>query len=255
MKVFILAGGLGTRMREETEHKPKPMVRIGGQPVLWHIMKNLSASGFREFVVLAGYKGEIIKEYFANYMALRGNVTFDLSNGDILAQGLSLDESKWKVTVLDTGLDADTGDRVIQGVNAVAPGEPFMVVYGDSLANVNLKNLLATHQNEGRLATVTAVRARSRFGQLKVRDRQVMEFLEKPLLTDLISIGFFVFEPESIQYLLKGGALEANGISELANAGELSFFEHDGFWKAMDTFREYEEMSKLWDEGAPWKTW
>lgn len=258
MKAVILAGGLGTRMREETDHRPKPMVEIGGKPIIWHIMKNLSVQGVREFYILAGYKSEMIKTYFTNYLTNTYSFTTEIRSGKITYLGsIPEDELEWRVTVLDTGRDALTANRLLHFLDVITPSEAFLFTYGDGLADVDLSELIARHREHGRIATVTAVRASSRFGQIKVDGNRVTEFLEKPQLDELINIGFFVLEP-SVRRVLASHelmAFESLPMQTLAKLDHLSFYEHPGFWKAMDTYREFLEFEDLWSKGAPWKTW
>lgn len=258
MKAVILAGGLGTRMREETEYRPKPMVEIGGKPVLWHIMKNLSVQGFREFVILAGYKSEMIKNYFLNYRTNNYGFSVKISSQEPrFIEEVPQDELDWEVTVLDTGIEALTGQRLFHCINTLNLEEKFLLTYGDGLADVDVKKLIEVHDTNGRTATVTAVQASSRFGQLKTDGELVTEFLEKPVLDELVSIGFFILEPGVRNYLLPDGqgAFESLPIQRLVGDGQMSINTHNGFWRAMDTYREFQDLNQLWSEGAPWKIW
>lgn len=258
MKAVILAGGLGTRMKEETEYRPKPMVEIGGRPVLWHIMKNLSVQGFREFVILAGYKAESISDYFHNYKIRNFDFTTDIGTGEIRFLGdVPIDEMEWSVTVLDTGSDALTGQRIRRCFEVMELNDSFLLTYGDGLADVDVSELAKVHAAGGRLATVTSVKASSRFGQLKHSGQMVTEFLEKPELDELISIGFFILEPGVRDFLEDKdlGAFEAEPLKNLVSSKQLSIYLHGGFWKAMDTYREYQDLNELWRSGAPWRTW
>jgi glucose-1-phosphate cytidylyltransferase len=253
MKLVIFAGGLGTRMREETEFKPKPMVEIGGKPVLWHIMKMYSCQGVQEFVILAGYKGEVIKRFFLDFEAMTQNFTRVLGDGSLTLHGES--ESGWKVTVLDTGLNTPTGGRLLEA-QAFIGDEPFFCSYGDGLADINLQSLLNTHQHSSSVATLTAFKPTNRFGILSIDGQMVTEFREKPKMSDWINIGFFLFESKIFNYLDRSEMLEGNALSKLASDGKLAANFHDGFWEPMDTFREYESLNELWESGnAPWKIW
>ena len=256
MKVVLLAGGLGTRMREETEYRPKPMVEIGGRPVLWHIMKHFSVHGLNEFVVCAGYRGEVIKDFFLHYHASTSDFTVTLANPPRIEYHSDTHESEWRVTVVDTGLDTPTGGRVSK-IRRFVGNEPFMVTYGDGLGNVDITALLAFHRYHGRLATVTTVRPLTRFGVMDLQvDGKVSQFREKPQMDGHVNAGFFVFEPGVLDYLDDQSVLEQMPLEQLAKDGELIACPHDGFWQPMDTYREYRALNDLWDAGdAPWKTW
>jgi glucose-1-phosphate cytidylyltransferase len=254
MKVVLLAGGLGTRMREETEYKPKPMVEIGGKPVLWHLMKLFAYYGVRDFVVCTGYRGDVIKDYFYNYQARSNDFTVNLKRPeDRVIHGRNYDD--WTVTVADTGSDTQTGGRV-KRVERHLDG-PFMVTYGDGLADVDIAKLLAFHQSHGKWATVTTVRPLSRFGVMDIKENgEVLRFREKPLTEDYINVGFFVFEPEVLQYLDQDCVLEQQPLERLARENQLMAYRHEGFWQPMDTYREYTMLNDLWNSGdAPWKVW
>lgn len=255
MKVVILAGGLGTRIAEETVTRPKPMVEIGGRPILWHIMSIYAAQGFNEFVVACGYRGTLIKEYFASFFLHHSDFTINLKDGtrDVLSAGAP----DWRVSVVDTGLDTMTGGR-LRRLKPLLDGGTFMVTYGDGLGAVDLKALLAFHRRHGKLATVTAVRPPARFGGLSLDGGIVTEFSEKPQSGEgWINGGFFVFEP-GVFDLLEGDAtvLEREPLEQLARRGELAGFRHEGFWQPMDTVRERQLLESLWQSGgAPWKLW
>lgn len=258
MKAVLLAGGLGTRMREETEFRPKPMVEVGGKPVLWHIMKILSAQGINDFIVCTGYKSEYIADYFANYRS--GNTDFTVTLGDestIEYHDESHEELNWRVTVAYTGADTMTGGR-IKRVQKYIGDEPFFCTYGDGLANVDVRALLDFHAEHGRIATMTTTRPYSRFGVIDMQDDgAVATFREKPQTDDWVNIGYFIFQPEIFKYI-EGDAsvLEQEPLHTLANLGQLSGFKHDGFWQPMDTFRESQMLNQMWDSGtAPWKMW
>jgi glucose-1-phosphate cytidylyltransferase len=254
MKAVLLAGGLGTRMREETEDRPKPMVEIGGQPILWHIMRNLSQFGITEFVIAAGYRRDFIESYFRNHSTW---LPLDqISSERATFRGVSGVETGWQVTVAFTGETTGTGGRVFQVADLVAE-DRFLVTYGDGLADVNVSALLAHHESLGVNATLTAVQPTSRFGLMDIEsDGRVTRFREKPKMDDWVSIGYFVFEPSVITYLSSDCELEKDGLTELAHAGQLSAYKHEGFWQPMDTFREYKILSDLWEsDQAGWKTW
>lgn len=256
MKAVILCGGLGTRLREETEFRPKPMVEVGGRPVLWHIMKGFACHGITDFVVCIGYRGEVIKEYFLDYQARNNDFTITLGRpGDIVFHGQHL-ESDWKVTVAETGADTETGGRV-KRVRRYLDAERFLVTYGDGLADVDLGELIAFHQAHGKTATITTVRPLSRFGLVDVApDGAVRRFREKPQVDDWVSAGFFVFEPEVFGYLDDDSVLERAPVEALAKDGQLQSYRHHGFWQPMDTYREARLLNEMWAKGtAPWKVW
>jgi glucose-1-phosphate cytidylyltransferase len=258
VKVVILCGGQGTRLREETEFRPKPLVDIGGRPILLHIMKVYAHYGFNEFVLCLGYKGSMIKEHFLNYEAMHHDFTVSLGLKRDIAYHGSHDEEGFLVTLADTGLDAMTGSR-LKAIQKYLGGETCMVTYGDGLSNVNIKSLLAFHRAHGKLATVTTHRPISRFGVLEVDAvGRVASFSEKPKLDGLVNIGFFVFEPAVFDYLSADltCALELEPLAKLARDGQLVAYRHEGFFYAMDTYREFRHLNELWDSGeAPWKVW
>lgn len=259
MKVVILCGGQGTRLREQTEVLPKPMVEIGGRPILWHIMKTYAHFGLNEFVLCLGYKGHIIKEYFVNY-DLR-TTDFDLRLGDKSSINVlrDNDESDWRVSLIETGEQAMTGARVFR-VKDQLNNEAFCLTYGDGLGSVDIRALLEFHKKHGKLATVTGVRPPGRFGELELEGDQVVAFAEKPQVTQsFINGGFFVLEPAFIERYLADDddlTLEREPLQNVAADGELMMFPHTGFWQPMDTFREWKMLEALWDGGeAPWKMW
>lgn len=256
MKVLLLAGGFGTRISEETALKPKPMIEIGGKPILWHIMKGYSAQGFNEFVVLLGYKGYLIKEYFANYFLHQSNVTFDLKNNKMEVH--NNDSEPWKVTLLDTGLNTMTGGRVLQARDFIQ-NEPFMLTYGDGVADVDLQALLAFHRQHGKLITMTSVQPDGRFGAIAVDDDyKVLNFKEKPRGDgNWINGGFFVCEPAVLDYIDGlDTVFEQEPLERLARNEELFTYRHHGFWQCMDTLRDKTKLEELWDHNeAPWKKW
>lgn len=256
MKALILAGGLGTRLSEETTRKPKPMVEIGGFPVLWHIMKIYAAHGIREFIVALGYKSEVIKDYFINYRNRQGSISLDLSSGEITLHGDS-EIDNWKVHLLETGLYTMTGGRINKAF-VFNNNEPLLVTYGDGIANVNIKELIAFHKAKGKLATVTAVRPPARFGEIVFNGDLIKEFSEKPQVhSGWINGGFFVLEPEVKKYISGDDcSWERQPMELLAEAGQLSAYRHDGFWQCMDTLRDVHYLNQLWDEeNPPWKVW
>lgn len=256
MKAMILAGGLGTRLREETEFRPKPMVEIGGHPILWHLMKLLGAGGFDEFVVCTGYRGEAIKDYFLNYEARNRDFTVHLGSKETITYHGEHEESDWAVTVVDTGPLTMTGGRVKRSQRFVGD-ETCLVTYGDGLADIDLAALVAFHRSHGRLATVTTVRPLSRFGAMDIADGgRVEHFREKPQSDGYVNAGFFVFEQGVFDYLDDESVLEQEPLARLAADGELYAFRHDGFWQPMDTYREHQMLEEMWASGkAPWKVW
>lgn len=256
MKAIILAGGLGTRMREETEFRPKPMVEVGGRPVLWHIMKNLSHFGITDFIIATGYKSDMIKEYFLNYEAWNNDFTVELGRRDSLTFHQAHDEAHWTVTVAYTGDATMTGGRVFRAAKYLDE-EPFLVTYGDGLADVDIDALRSFHQQSGRLATVTTVQPFSRFGVMDVQaNGQVISFKEKPRLEGWINVGFFIMEHEALGYLNADCVLEEEPLAQLSANGQLTAYRHQGFWQPMDTYRESKMLNDMWDSGhAPWKVW
>jgi glucose-1-phosphate cytidylyltransferase len=256
MKVVLLAGGLGTRLSEETVLKPKPMVEIGGRPILWHIMKSYSAHGFNDFVICLGYKGYVIKEFFANYFLHQTDVTIDLANNQI--EYHKSEAESWKITLVDTGAESMTGGRV-KRVQPYIGNEPFMLTYGDGVGNVDIKKLVSYHQGHGKHITVTAVQPSGRFGALNLTEAdQVASFLEKPKGDGAwINGGFFVCQPEVFDYIEGDSTIfERAPMERLAADGQMVAFKHTGFWKPMDTLRDKQELEELWASGkAPWKVW
>jgi glucose-1-phosphate cytidylyltransferase len=257
MKTVILCGGMGTRLREETEVKPKPMIDIGGMPILWHIMKTYAVHGFNEFVLCLGYKGEQIKEYFYNYEMLSNDFTIELGtkNIDIYPKH---SEKGWKVTLVDTGVEAMTGAR-IKRIEEYIDTDTFMLTYGDGVADIDIKALLVYHKQHGKIGTVTGVVPPSRYGELVISGDHVMSFMEKPEETkDSISGGYFVFNKNIFKYLVDKNdcVLEKEPLRKLAEKGELKVYRHKGFWQCMDTYRDYKYLQSLWKKGeASWKIW
>lgn len=256
MKIIILAGGLGTRLAEETEIKPKPMVEIGGQPILWHIMKIYAAHGFNDFFVALGYKGEIIKRYFLDYYNLSGNMTVNLSSGKAEISETEHTED-WNVNLINTGKDSMTGGRV-RRIAPLLGNETFMVTYGDGVADIDIKKLLEFHRAHGKLATVTAVRPPARYGELLFNEDDTVNFSEKPQTGEgWINGGFLVFEPQVLDYLTGDDSImEKDALENLANENQLVAYKHYGFWQCMDTLRDKQQLETLWQNGTPpWKIW
>ncbi|MDD5005712.1 MAG: glucose-1-phosphate cytidylyltransferase [Candidatus Omnitrophica bacterium] len=258
MKVVILCGGRGTRLKEETEFKPKPMVEIGGKPILWHIMKIYSSYGFNDFVLCLGYKGEMIKEYFLNYEAMNNDFTIRLDEKDRIKFHSKHPETNWKIALVDTGLNSNTGAR-IKRIEKYIDGDLFMMTYGDGVANINIKDLFSFHKSQKRLSTVTGVHPSSRFGELIIKGKRVIKFSEKPRTSQgFINGGFFVFNRKVFKYLnnKEGCDLERDVLEKIAAKGQLSVYIHEGFWQCMDTQRELDLLTNLWAESkAPWKVW
>ena len=255
MKVVILAGGRGTRIAEETHTRPKPMVEVGGKPMLWHIMSIYASHGFNEFLVACGYRGEMIKEYFHNIFIHSNDYVVDLKDGSLKV--LNTSGTDWRIGVIDTGLETMTGGR-IRRLQSWIGDEPFMVTYGDGLGDVDVRALAEFHREHGKLATVTAVRPPARFGGLTLAGDAVAHFSEKPQTDEgWINGGFFVFEPGVFDFLSGDDAvLEREPLERLAEAGQLMAFRHEGFWQPMDTLREKQLLESLWASGkAPWKIW
>lgn len=256
MKVVVLCGGLGTRLAEETSIRPKPMVQIAGQPILTHIMNIYSSQGFSDFVLALGYKGESIKEYFLNYHTLSNDLSIDMSSGKI--ETLKKLKSDWKVTLIDTGAETLTGGRLHRLEKNLAPHGTFMLTYGDGVANINVKELLEFHKSHGKIATITAVRPPARFGCIQFNGNQIVDFLEKPQMSEgWINGGFMVFEPEVFKYLEGDKTiLEATPLERLAKDGQLMGYHHTGFWHCMDTLRDKQVLEQMWNsKSAPWKVW
>ena len=256
MKVVILAGGLGTRISEETETRPKPMVEVGGKPLLWHIMKIYSHYGYNEFIVCLGYKGHIIKEYFSNFLLHHADITIDLSNNELeIHQSAS---ENWKITLIDTGKDTFTGGR-IKRIARYVNNETFMLTYGDGLSNVNIDELVKTHRKHQKLITVTAVQPRGRFGALGIKeDNEVESFFEKPKGDgSWINGGFFVCEPKIFDYIKDDDTIwEHEPLENLAKDHQLIAYKHNGFWKPMDTLKDKQDLNEYWNNGnAEWKIW
>ncbi|MEZ5658969.1 MAG: glucose-1-phosphate cytidylyltransferase [Burkholderiaceae bacterium] len=258
MQAVILAGGFGTRISEESTIRPKPMVEIGGKPILWHIMKTYSAHGINEFVILCGYRGHMIKEYFANYALGGSDVTFDLANNQMTMHQTNAEA--WKVTLVETGLNTMTGGRIKRAQPYLHPTEPFCCTYGDGVTDANISEAIAFHKKEGRLATVTAVQPPGRFGvfTLPAQENVVPSFKEKPVGDgSWINGGYFVLDPKVLDYIAGDDTVwEREPMERLADEGQMSAYRHTGFWQPMDTLRDKQVLEGLWnDNKAPWKKW
>jgi glucose-1-phosphate cytidylyltransferase len=257
VKVVILCGGLGTRLKEETEYRPKPLVEVGGRPILWHIMKVFAHYGLSEFVLCLGYRGNMIKEYFLNYEAMNSNFTITPGKQSHVPYHGAHKEQNFNVTLVDTGLETMTGGRV-KRIAQFIDGDDFIVTYGDGVANIDIGALVTFHKKHGRIATVTAVKPRSRFGVLEIDSSgSVQRFLEKPCLDGWVSAGFFVFNRRVLDYIDGDECiLEREPIMRLTREDELRAYRHDSFFFAMDTYRDYKQLVEIWDSGkAPWKVW
>ena len=260
MKSVILCGGQGTRLREETEFRPKPMVEIGGRPILWHIMKNFGYHGVSDFVLCLGYRGNLIKEYFLSYEAMSNDFSITLGGPRAIEFHDCHEEQQFRVTLADTGLNSMTGGRVRRIQRYVQNDDRFIVTYGDGLSDLNIKELLRFHCSHGKIATISTVKPVSRFGVLQIDDADaVNQFEEKPRVEGWINIGFMVFERGIFDYLRTSDdstVLEQDILRKLAQDGELKAYRHDGFFFAMDTYREYLHLNQVWDSGnVPWKVW
>ncbi|MEW6102075.1 MAG: glucose-1-phosphate cytidylyltransferase [Candidatus Omnitrophota bacterium] len=258
MKVVILCGGRGSRLKEETEVRPKPLVEIGSRPILWHIMKLYAHYGFKDFILCLGYKGEMIKEYFLNYEAMNNDFTIHLGMANSIEFHSNHLEKGWKVTLVDTGLLAQTGTRIKRVENYIE-GDTFMVTYGDGVGNINIGELFKYHKSGGKIGTVTGVHPSSRFGELVTKGEDVIEFSEKPQVTEgFINGGYFVFNRKFFEYLQEDDNcyLESVPLEKLAREKQLSVYKHKGFWQCMDTQRELDILNDLWKRKvAPWKVW
>jgi glucose-1-phosphate cytidylyltransferase len=258
MKVVILAGGLGTRLSEETDIRPKPMVEIGGRPIIWHIMKIYASHGFTDFVICLGYKGYFIKEYFANYFLHQTDITINLGTNQI--EYHKSDSENWKITLIDTGKDSMTGGR-IKRIQPYIGNEPFMLTYGDGVADINIAELAQFHQSHGKLLTVSSIQPSGRFGALELDDAtgKVNSFYEKPKGDGVwINGGFFVCQPEVFDYIRNGDATiwEQEPLQNIAKDGQLMGYRHEGFWSPMDTLKDKQDLNEMWNKGtAKWKIW
>ena len=258
MKVVILAGGLGTRITEESHLKPKPMIEIGGMPILWHIMKSYSAHGFNEFVICCGYKQNVIKDFFNEYFIHNSDVTFDFTNGNERMKVHRNFTEQWKVTVVDTGLNTMTGGR-IKRIKQYVGDEPFMLTYGDGVCDIDINALLEFHKSHGKLATMTVVNAGQRFGVIKMDEKgNITSFREKKNVDGVpINGGYMVLDPKAIDYIEGDSTVfEQKPLEDLVADGELMAFRHNGFWQCMDTLRDKQNLEAIWASGeAPWKKW
>jgi len=255
MKVIILAGGLGTRLAEETEIKPKPMIEIGGRPILWHVMKIYASQGFNEFFIALGYKSEYIKRFFLDYYSLNGSISINLSTGE--TETRDRESEDWQVHLIETGDQSMTGGR-IKRLEPFLNDATFMVTYGDGVADIDINALLDFHRSHGKLATVTAVRPPARYGELLFNDDDTVQFSEKPQTGEgWINGGFLVFEPKVLSYLHDDGSvMEKDVLENLAKEGQLVAYKHYGFWQCMDTLRDKNYLEGIWSKGnAPWKSW
>ena len=254
MQTVIFAGGLGTRLREETEYKPKPMVRIGGYPIIWHIMKRYAKFGHKDFIACLGYRGDAIREYFINYHEMNNDCTVTLSKASKIDVHTSTDNLNWNVTLAETGESTLTGGRLLR-IRKYITGNTFMCTYGDGLADVDIPKLLDFHKSHGKIATLTAVKPMSRFGVVEVNDKgAVSSFKEKQQVEDWVNSGFFVFNIEIFNFLSENCALETEPLTKLTQLGELMAYKHYGFFQAMDTYREMQSLNSLWDSGIiPWE--
>lgn len=257
MKVVILCGGMGTRLKEETEFKPKPMVHIGEKPILWHIMKIYAYYGFNDFVIALGYKGEMIKEYFLNQKYFTHDFTIETKSGDAVLHknkdiGKAVDD--FKVTFVDTGAESHTGERLLRLRPHLGNGR-FMCTYGDGVANLDIRALVRFHEEKGKIGTITGVHPRSKWGLVNVDENDLAtEFRQKPVLNEYVNGGFMVFENEFFDYLKEGEMIEA-GLERILLDKELAVYNHDGFWFAMDTYQDMEALNKLWAENPVWRIW
>lgn len=255
MKVVILCGGLGTRLREETEYRPKPMVEIGGKPILWHIMKLYSAHGFSDFILCLGYKQNIIREYFLNYEYMNNDFTINLTSKEKTAYHNTHNEN-WNITFVDTGFDSKKGTRV-KRIEPYIKEDRFMLTYGDGVGNINIKELLDYHQRKKKITTFTGVRPVSRFATIELNEEgEVGSWKEKRRIDEYINAGFFVFEKEIFRHLDEDCELEEGPMEHLSKERQVMMYKHEGFWHCMDTYRDYMYLQKLWNSGnPPWKAW
>ena len=252
MKTIILCGGIGTRMKEETEFKPKPLVLVGGKPILWHIMKIYSYYGYKDFILALGYKGDMIKDYFLNQRAFLNDFTLDVSINKIKFHNNECDE--FKITFAETGLESQTGGRILKVKKYITEDE-FMITYGDGVADVDINELVAFHKKQKTIGTITGVHPYSKYGLVKIDTKRnlVVDFEQKPLVYDYVSGGFMIFNKKAFDYFSEEPM--ENGLIKLAKEKQLSIYRHNGFWKGMDTYREKEELDKLWKRERPWAVW
>jgi glucose-1-phosphate cytidylyltransferase len=257
MKAMILAGGRGTRISEESSTKPKPMIEIGGMPILWHIMKTYEKHGIRDFIICLGYRGDMIKRFFVDYRLFNADITVEIKSGGKVAFHHK-DAEDWRVTLVETGENTETGGRVKRAAHYLGDEDTFLLTYGDGVGNIDIRKSIAFHRAEGKLATVTAVQPPGRFGALDIKDNQVKRFLEKPKGDGgYINGGYFVLSHKCVDYI-KGDTIswEREPLEKIASEGQLAAFRHDGFWQPMDTLRDKGQLEALWQSGkAPWKAW
>jgi len=255
IKVVILCGGMGTRLKEETEFKPKPLVQVGPAPILWHIMKIYSHYGFKDFVLALGYRGDMIKHFFLDYDLMTSDFTLKLNSRGKSPESCQRHADDWNVTFVDTGLDTKTGGRIKKLEKHVGDGL-FMATYGDGVGDVDIRKLLEMHEKKGKTMTLTGVHPSSKYGHLSYDKNDVLtEFSEKPFLNEYINGGFFVFENSIFDHLGEDEMLESKAIPELTAKREVALYRHDGFWHCMDTYKDYLELNDFWKKGAPWKMW
>lgn len=257
MKTVILCGGTGTRLKEETEYKPKPMVLVGGKPIIWHIMKIYAHYGYNEFILALGYKADYIKDFFLNQKAFTSDFTLDTKNHQptyFLENRHEVDD--FKITFIDTGVETLPGERILMCKKYIPEDEDyFMVTYGDGVTNLNINNLVNFHKNQKTIGTITGVHPRSKFGLVKTdKNNLVKSFVEKPILSDFVNGGFMVFNQRFFDYL-EAGQTEHPALQKLANENQLSLYNHEGFWMAIDTYKELDDLNRLWNETKPWKVW
>jgi len=256
MKTVILCGGLGTRLREQTEFIPKPMVTVGGKPILWHIMKIYYHQGFNEFVLPLGYKGEMIKEYFMHYKWKSSDFTLEVGKDKGVEFHNNKECENWKIHFVDTGLLTKTAKRVYLIKKFLQDEEYFMLTYGDGVADIDLKKLLEFHKKKGLLATITGFKPQQRFGLVEAKNGKVEKFKEKPQMTDMVNIGFMVFSRKALDYFTENDTmLETDVLPRIAKDGQLAVYEHTGEWNYMDTQRDWEELNKIWEQSPVWKIW
>jgi len=253
-RVVILCGGQGTRLREETEFKPKPLVDVGGMPILWHIMKIYGHSGFDDFILCLGEKGEMIKDFFLRYEWLTNDFTLNLKSGKEYVLHHDHEMEDWRITFADTGDNVPTGDRIKKVEKYLNDAPYFLCTYGDGVTDLDINQVIEFHKQQGRMATLTGVHPSSKYGLVDARDTAVSTFVQKPELKDYINGGFFVFNKEFLGYLREGEMVE-QALERLARDGQLSLYKHEGFWHSMDTFKDFQELNTLWSTSAPWKVW
>jgi len=255
-KVVILCGGKGTRLKEETEFKPKPLVHVGNFPILWHIMKHYSHYGYKDFILCLGYKGGLIKEYFLNYKWMSNDFTLNLKKENERVVNYTRTDEDWTITFVDTGAETNTGGR-IKRIEKYIKEDNFLATYGDGVSNLNLRNLIKFHKDKNKIGTITGVHPWSKYGTIHTNEENVIhEFIEKPILRDIINGGFFVFKKEFFDYLDENCILEGEPFEKLANQKQIALFKHDGFWHCMDTYKDFQELNNVWRSGnVPWKIW